>query len=576
MKKSHLFILPVILSLSVLFCQNNSDMTTKRNTSIPDSASFSLAMLDAVNASDSTNFSLLQQVYLPRAYNSFWFNNTTKFNERILLLDSFLQHADEHGLTPGRFGAQKILDLLSKTDTTNIDYQHLAQLEIQATQSYYSYCSGLQYGCYNPVKLYPDDYFIAPRQPDSAFIRQIFSNPDSLRYYLRSVQPVSGEYKILQAELRKIRKLSDSTFRHVPLMPADEQIKLNRKHPSVPLIARRLMISGELPFRPKWDSIYTRFDEHLLKALNQFRKQNNLIQDNEIGNPTISALNINFKKRSQIVAINLERLRWKPKNHISNKFVEVNVANMMLRTMRGDTVTNTMKVCVGQPPKHKTPLLYGKMYEVVLNPTWTVPSSIIINEISRKMISDPSYISRNRMKVYKNREAVSEYSVPWSSISKKYQPYVIVQDAGEGNSLGRIKFNFSNPFNVYLHDTNAKSVFQRHYRAVSHGCVRVERPLELAYFCMNDIDTTSKKQVNKRNLLKDQILYSIDRQPLTRQGREYFETEGKGKKMSRIELNPGVTVLLDYKTCFRGKDGSVQYCYDHYKMDSLLINKLFP
>ena len=577
MKKSYLFLLPIVLMLTILFCQNNTNEATKAYTNSLDSADFSVALLDAVNAtSDSASLSFLNQVYMPKAYSSFWFKNASPINRRVNLLDSFLQKAPEHGLTAERFDAQKIRTLLAKTDTTNIDYKQLAQLEILLTRSYFKYCSCLQYGCYNPVKLYPNDYFIAMQQPDSAFIRRIFSNSDSLAYYLRSVQPVSQEYKNLQAELFKLKKLSDSTFKPIPLMPDKEQIKFNKKHPSIPLIARRLMLSGELPFHAKWDSVYTRFDDRILKALNQFRAKNTLIQDNEIGNQTINALNTDFKTRYKIVAINLERSRWKPEKLITNKFAHVNVADMTLRAMRGDTLVHSMRVCVGKPPKHKTPMLYGKMYEVVLNPTWTVPSSIIVNEISRRMTYDPGYLSRNNMKVYKNREEVSAYSVPWGSISKSYQPYVIVQDAGPGNSLGRIKFNFSNPFNVYLHDTNAKSVFQQHYRAVSHGCVRVEKPLELAFFCMNDIDSTNKKQVSKRTILKDQILYSIGREPLTRAGREYVDSVARGKKLSRVELKPGVAVLLDYKTCFTGVKGDVQYCNDHYKMDSLLISKLRP
>ena len=576
MKKSYLYILPFILSLNIFFCQNNTDDASKKPTNSLDSVDFCVALLDAVNATDSASLSFLNQIYMPKVYSSFWFKNTHKLTERVNLLDSFLQKSPEHGLTAERFDAQKIRDILTKTDTVNIDYKQLAELEILLTRNYYKYCSSLQYGCYNPVNLYPNDYFIATQRPDSVFIRRIFSNPDSLVFYLRSVQPSSRDYKNLQAELQNMKRLSDSIFKPIPPMPDNQQIKYDKKHSSVPLIARRLMISGELPYHSKWDSVYTRFDGRVLKAINIFRGKNNLIQDKEIGNQTIKALNQDFKTRYKIVAINLERMRWKPEKIITNKYVHVNVADMTLRAMRGDTLVHSMRVCVGQPPKHKTPLLYGKMYELVLNPTWTVPSSIIINEISRKMAYDPGYLSRNQMKVYKNREQVSAYSVPWSNISKSYQPYVIVQDAGPGNSLGRIKFNFSNPFNVYLHDTNAKSVFQRHYRAVSHGCVRVEKPLELSFFCMSDIDSTNKKQVSKRTILKDQILYSIDKTPLTRAGKEYIDSVAKGKKLSKVELNPGVAVLLDYKTCFTGVKGDVQYCNDHYKMDSLLISKLRP
>ena len=576
MKKSYLFILPLIISITVLFCRNNK----KEAENIPvfrmDSVAFSIALNAAINSKDSADLSFYNQIYIPKAFSSFWFNNIYTFTERTGLLNSFLEKSAEHGINPALFQTDDLRDLINKTDTTKLNYSQLAELELSLTKNYYHYAAGLQYGVFNPVELYPDDYFIVPQRPDSAFIRQIFSNPDSLSVYLVNAQPNGKEYKALQTELKKLKSLKDSTFTPIPLLSDKSQLKFGKNYSSIPLIARRLMITGELPFNSKYDSIYTKFDEKILKSLNRFRKKYNLLQDKEIGNPTIMMLNTNFETQYKIVAANLERLRWKPVKPISNKYVHVNLADMTLRTMRGDTLVQTMRVCVGEPPKHKTPLLYGKMYEVVVNPTWTVPNSIIINEISRKMVNNPSYLRRNNMKVYKNREEVSEYAVSWSSLSNKYQPYVIVQDAGPDNSLGRIKFNFSNPFNVYLHDTNAKSVFQRHYRAVSHGCVRVEKPLELAYFCLHDVDTTNTEQIEKRANLKKQILFSIGKISIPKTHKDSIQNASIMKKLSRVELNPGVTVILDYRTCYTDNTGNIQFCNDHYKMDSLLIAKLKP
>ena len=190
------------------------------------------------------------------------------------------------------------------------------------------------------------------------------------------------------------------------------------------------------------------------------------------------------------------------------------------------------------------------------------------------MTNDPSYLDRNRMKVYRDRVQVDPWSVSWSSLSTKFQPYVIVQDSGSNNSLGRLKFNFSNPFSVYLHDTNNKSAFNLHYRGLSHGCVRVEKPLELAFFCLHNVDSGNMDQVRENSFIQDRIRYSIGLKPKTDELKKAIASGKSVKRLKRVELKPGVTVLLDYRTCFTGAEGDVQFCADHYKMDSVLIVKL--
>lgn len=549
--------------------RDNSEITS----GYLDTINFKQAVAQLISTKDSAERAFYNQLYKPTNYFSFWINDQNRLSKNIGILTDYFSKSTDHGIQSGLFRMDEITDLYQNIDFNNIDYNKLAALELRLTKSYYDYCAGMKFGFFNPRSLYPDEYFIVTQKPDSLFTRKLFSDPDSLTFYLDDVQPITKEYQLLQDELARMQTLTDSVIHKIPPIVDKQTIRYGDKHPSVPLIARRLMISGELPYNASYKSMYTTFNNTLLKALNQFREKYNLLIDKEIGNQTIQALNRDFGSQYWIVAANLERLRWIPQKTISTKYVHVNVANMTLSAMRNDDPVLRMHVCVGEGPDHKTPLLYGKMYEIVLNPTWTVPNNIIINEISKKMVNDPSYLSRNNMKVYKNREPVDEYSIQWNKINKNYQPYVIVQDSGANNSLGRIKFNFGNPFDVYLHDTNVKSAFSRHNRAISHGCVRVQKPLDLAFFCLNDVDSTKQKLVNQNNLKKDKIRYSIGLQPLTQIGKDSII--GKDiLKLSKVELRPGVSILLDYRTCFSGKNGDVQFCNDHYKMDSLLIAKI--
>ena len=566
------------VGILVVSCKKEKKQETapvvKTNALHLDSAAFQSALNEYISTQDSVSQDRYRRIYSPKGMNSFWFSDLTKAKEKIQTLGDIISKSMDHGIHPEHFGMDKVLEFTGGLNIQKPDYRKLAKAEILLTDVYYNYCKGMKYGFFNPVKLYPKDYFIQMQQPDSAFISTMFSNSDSVRYYLDTVQPTQPEYKELQNEMQTLLTLKDSVMPNIPLLEPKRTIKTGTMHPSVPLVARRLMITGELPYSPDADSVYRVFNDTLLAALNQFRAKYNLLIDREIGNGTITALNRDFESLYWVVVANLERLRWKPTRNISNKYVHVNVANMTLRALRGDSVIQTMKVVVGKYPKQKTPLLYGKMYEVVLNPTWTVPNSIIINEISKRMTTDPSYLSRNRMKVYKNRVQVDGWSVPWSRLSNSFQPYVVVQDSGSNNSLGRLTFNFSSPFSVYLHDTNNKSAFNLHYRGLSHGCVRVEKPLALAFFCLHDVDSTDKSQVKESNVLQDRIRYSIGLSPKTDEGIKALEKGEAGKKLKRVELKPGVTVLLDYRTCFTGKKGDVQFCNDHYKMDSLLVAKL--
>lgn len=572
----------ILLFFSVLFlavfCKlegkksGNHSMSLKKNP--PDTTLFQQALNEYLATLDSADQSFYNQIYEPKGMNSFWFSDLKRAAAHIDTLNKVISASSDHGIRPEYFDIKSVVDYTAVLDFKKPDYAQLAVAEIMLTDVYFKYCRGMKFGFVNPQKLYPKDYFIQIQQPDSAFVNSIFSNPDSLRVYLDHVVPKNKEYISLQQEMQKLRLLKDSVFPSIPLLPPGKTIMAGKKHTSVPLVARRLMLTGELPYTPKVDSVYRTFNDTLLVALNKFRTKYNLLIDKEIGNGTLAALNRSFDSQYWVVVANLERLRWKPLNDISRKYVHVNVANMTLQALKGDTLVQTMKVVVGKPPKNKTPLLYGKMYEVVLNPTWTVPNSIIINEISRRMRNDPSYLGRNRMKVYRNRMEVSEWSVPWDSLTSRYQPYVIVQDSGSNNSLGRLKFNFSNPHNVYLHDTNNKSAFKLHYRGLSHGCVRVEKPLELAFFCLHDVDSTNSSEVRENNILQDRIRHSIGLRAKTSEGKTAL-SKGQGlKKLKRVELKPGVTVLLDYHTCFTGKDGDVQFCNDHYKMDSVLVGKL--
>jgi len=516
----------------------------------------------------------IKDIYATNECHSFWLDSLSD-NPRVDTLFSYLFDIEKHGLQSEQLGIDTLYRFYQKINRPVIDYTVLANFEISLSTLYLKYCSGMAYGFINVADTM-ENHNIKLQQPDSVFISNCFSKiKDSLSICLRNLQPTSAAYLALINEKEKLKTLSDSIFDSIPNLAEKETIKFDVIHPIIPLIARRLMISGELPFDSVYNQNYVSFDEKLLNGLNIFRKKTGLLIDKEIGNQTINALNKSFSGYMDKIDANLERMRWKHLNPEKEKHIHVNVADMTLKAFRADTVALRMKVCVGKPPKNKTPILQSKIYELKLNPTWTVPNSIIIKEISKIALVDSNYFSRLNIRIFRKGLEVDPDSVPWNLLSKKYQPYTLVQDSGSINALGRIKFNFHNKYSVYLHDTNSKSSFNRHNRAVSHGCVRVEKPLDLAYFCLPEIkDITNKKQVEKNDLLKDKIRYSIGLKPKSKIGKDSLRNSVASLKLEKVWISPSIPIIIEYKTCFLNEEGQVQFRNDMYNLDNELIRLL--
>ena len=268
--------------------------------------------------------------------------------------------------------------------------------------------------------------------------------------------------------------------------------------------------------------------------------------------------------RTRLARINMERARWRYPQPTGNRYIWVNLAAQELTAVdtERDTMT-TMRVCCGNW-NHKTPLLHSAIRHVELNPYWVIPQTIVRKEILPSHTGDSAYFARNRYHAI-NKETKEEVNPASLSASDlRSARYTLRQERGAGNSLGRIIFRFPNNFSVYLHDTNNHSAFQRTNRAVSHGCVRVERPLDLALFFLDDPSP----------LFVDRIRMAIDRPPLTLEGRKYKETHPDAKPMPSFSYDRPVPVWLDYWTLYPTPKGTLQAFGDPYDYDKVIEKKL--
>lgn len=248
------------------------------------------------------------------------------------------------------------------------------------------------------------------------------------------------------------------------------------------------------------------------------------------------------------LTVNLERLRWKNKP-AEPKYVSVNIANFTLDVIENERSILHMKVCVGEPGDRETPQLGSMIHSVQVNPVWNIPQSIARNEIAKRAAEDPHYLANSNINVYRKGKLVGNPAeIDWTTAD--LGEYSFQQQPGKENALGKIKFLFNNESSVYLHDTPVQKAFKLAVRAVSHGCVRVEKPLDLAFALFG--------KGEKYNLIKKAM--------------------ESGRPQARyISLPEHIPIRLYYYTAWADKDQKmVRFCNDVYGLDEALYNAVQP
>lgn len=275
----------------------------------------------------------------------------------------------------------------------------------------------------------------------------------------------------------------------------------------------------------------------------------------------------NEEERRRIIC-NMERCRWRLKHPLqqASKRIVVNIPAFHLYAYNGDSVLD-MRIACGAF-KTKTPQLTSAIEWMEVNPQWVIPMSIIEKDVVRHA-GDSAYFARNRYHIVEkatNQEMTVEEVSRQMLLSGNYR---IAQESGSDNSLGRIVFRFKNPFSVYLHFTSSPGVFSRETRAVSHGCVRVAKPFELAHFVLDNPD----------EWLLDRIRISMDMKPATDRGRHYLAThrdEKEHKLIGYVPVKPHVPLYIIYFTLWPDQEGVLKTWPDVYGYDQVLWNGLKP
>ncbi|MCU0615053.1 MAG: L,D-transpeptidase family protein [Desulfobacterales bacterium] len=492
----------------------------------------------------------LSGFYELRNFEPAWLVNG-KPTENVNIFLTALKTADQHGLRPEIYHVSTIdetLEALKKMEQTgpDPDIYLLVDLELLLTDSFLTFGSHLLAGQVNPETFDPE--WIANRRgADMAMVLQNALNFGNIYESLRSLWPKHEGYVRLHETFNQYRLLLENGAKW-PLVPPGPKMELGDRNDRVAMLRARLADEPELQgeFLAGETDL---FDNSLEMAVMDFQNRHGLDVDGIVGRATLAALNTSLEEKVERIRLNLERWRWIPED-LGVRNVQVNIANFHLKVVEQEQTVLEMKIIVGKDYR-KTPVFSDKIYYMVLNPSWNVPRSIAINDKLPLIRKNPGYLVKQKMRVYSSWKSgareINPYDIDWGTVTKSNFRYRLRQEPGPNNALGRIKFMFPNRFNVYLHDTPSRELFNKTSRTFSSGCIRIQKPEELALY-----------------LLKDDPRWTPEK----------FQKTLDTMKEQSIRLPSPVPVHLLYWTVFVDDDGVVQFRNDIYGRDAQLAKAL--
>lgn len=382
-----------------------------------------------------------------------WSDNAVK------IIDAF-KKADLSGLRTSDYLTPEIA-----TGPAALDPGASAALETAFSDVALRYAQNLHGGRIDPSAV-SDNIFSKPPQINPTDTLIALASSADPAAYLSALEPKYREYAGLKAALAKYL---DGSISEPVTIPDGKILYPGMNDPRLPLLRTRLNVSAAAD-QP--DS----YDDTTLAAIKKFQSSLGLVVDGVVGPATVAALNGGEATSKGDIIANMERWRWMPED-MGAFHVEVNIPEFRLAVVDNGIETYTTRVVTGKP-SNQTPVFSDEIEHIVVNPYWNVPDSIATKEIGPKLSTDPGYISGNNMELLSGGRVIDASAVDWSSTS--ISNFRIRQRPGANNALGSVKFLFPNTHDIYLHDTPSKSLFNRSYRAFSHGCVRVQNPWDFA------------------------------------------------------------------------------------------------
>jgi murein L,D-transpeptidase YcbB/YkuD len=482
---------------------------------------------------------LLPDIYARSGFEPLW---TAKKGRELLRV---LERADQEGLRSGDYHVETLRRLLEAGSGGKTEAEDLADLDILLTDGFLLYGSHLLAGRVDPETVHPD-WIPSSRHMDLASVLHRALH-EGVEPVLDSLRPPHDGYAAMRDALARYRELADRGG--WPQLSAGSSLRFGDRSSRVATLRTQLLVRGDLASEAGSAGERDLFDAALRQSVIRFQIRHGLKRDGIVGPKTRQALNVGVRDRVRQLEVNLERWRWIGAE-LGDRYVLVNIADFSLELVEKGVTVMEMPVVVGKNYR-QTPVFSRKIQYLVFNPYWNVPHSLASRDILDKVRRNAEYLEEEGFEIFDSwsRDAtpLDPADIDWSAVSSAGFPYRLRQKPGPKNALGRVKFMFPNRFAVYLHDTPSRSLFARRVRNFSSGCIRVERPLDLA-----------------AQLLRDQPGWSFaEIKALVESG------ENKSVSLKRL-----VPVHLQYWTAWADAGGSVNFRRDIYGRDQALSTAL--
>jgi len=478
----------------------------------------------------------IRHFYAERSGRPVWGDRAARRRDPGERLLEAIRDGAGHGLAPWRYQPARIEELLARRGK---DAAAWAELELLLTEAFVAQAVHRSAGVLNPEDL-SEDWSLRRAQADPFALLGRLDDGESPGALLDALWPGGDGYRILHDEARRLNAEGGAEAGvEVEQIPPGELLRSGTQDPRVPALRRRLGLDERLD---------ERVDGALAAAIVAFQREVGLEPDGVVGPATLAALNRTRADRLAAIHASLERLRWLPRRWPA-EYLSINIPDFSLTYVRDHGVVLHADVIVGRPDR-PTPIMGASLRYVVFNPDWVVPRKLAVQDKLPLLRRDAGALARQGYEVAPlaaPRQFVSVADIDWSQVQGF--PFVLRQQPGPQNALGRVKLMLPNEHSVYLHDTCTPQLFARTERPFSSGCIRVARPFEL-------------------------VERLFDRQP--EWSRAQIEAAVASGRTIRANLQTPVPVYLLYLTAFADADGAVRFRRDLYDLDGPLLAALRP
>ncbi|HET9233530.1 MAG TPA: L,D-transpeptidase family protein [Candidatus Eisenbacteria bacterium] len=482
---------------------------------------------------------IVRDTYAERRYRLIWWENGG-FPVAPQLLDA-VRKAAEHGLDPSVYPSSALETRLARAGQGGPEER--AAMDLSLSHLFVTYALHLGRGRVDPRDVEALEWYLPKRRVGVGRALASVAETGDVAGVLDDVESHRPEYRQLLDVLHRLDQLAKEGWPRVPTWKWKASPGETRSE--LALVRNYLRVMGDLP-----PGTHSRnpamMDDMLMKGIMRFQGRHGLTSDGVVGPKTAAAFRVPPSELMRRVRLNLERWRWMP-DSLDSRYVMVNVPAYELEVVEGEAPVLAMRVIAGTTDT-PTPSFREMIRHLELNPMWHVPGSIAAGEILPKVQKDPDYLLAENITVFDTAgKKVDPATIQWTSLDPATLPYRFRQEPGDTNPLGSIKFLFPNRWSVYLHDTPATQLFAKEQRALSHGCVRIERPLDMANYLLQGQTTLTPEE------LAEQV---------------------KSGKRRSMDLKRPVPIYLVYFTTFVDRHGLANFRPDVYGRDQILLQAL--